>query len=491
MRNFSWFSVLIIALASSLGALYIDRNLLRSTELPYHSIAERQTEVLGKYFTDSLPAFGANVNFVAASQRVRNSVVYIRTQYTSTPKNLKKYHQQTPDFDDYFSRPGQQKEASGSGVILTDDGYIATNNHVVEDASLVEVILHNKQTYKARVIGTDPTTDLALLKIEATSLPFIKYGDSDRLQVGEWVLAIGNPFDLTSTITAGIISGKGRSINILREKSNLAIESFIQTDAAVNPGNSGGALVNLKGELIGINTAIASPTGSYSGYSFAVPSDLVKKVIDDLLEFGRVQRALLGVSISEVNAELAQSLNLDKIEGVYVRSVGKGSAGQLAKIEKGDIILSINDKIVSSVPELQEIVGRFRPGNEIKIKILRSGNILEKTAKLQSEKGTTGISKKEAANPEIEIPSLGAIFSTIAPEKKNELGIQSGVEVVRITDKRLLEMGLEEGFVIHKMDKQLVKSPADVARIYESSNGGILIEGFTAEGEVRYFALVR
>lgn len=490
MKNLSWLGVLIIALAASLGALYIDRNFFRDQKVAYQTIGERQAEVLGSFFSDSLPAFGANVNFVAAAQRVRGSVVYIKSTYTRMPEMMKKHHQNVPDMDDFFGERSPMNQSSGSGVILTDDGYIVTNNHVVDDAGKVEVVLENKQSYEAQVIGTDPTTDLALLKINASGLPFMKYGDSDKLQVGEWVLAIGNPFDLTSTVTAGIISGKGRNINILREKSNLAIESFIQTDAAVNPGNSGGALVNLKGELIGINTAIASPTGSYSGYSFAVPSDLAQKVVDDLLKFGTVQRALLGVSIIDIDSKLAKELNLNRVEGVYVREVNDGSAADHARVKSGDIIRTINDKVVGTVPELQEAIGRYRPGDKVKLGILRKGESMEIAVTLKNQSGNTLLAKKESSKS-IEIKELGGEFASVSSERRGELGIEYGVEIVRITDRRLEALGLSEGFVIQKMDKQPVRKPQDVEHIYNKAKGGILVEGFNPAGEREFFALVK
>jgi len=489
-KNFSWIGVLIIALTASLGALYIDRSFFRNNEQAYQSISERQVDVLGKYFSDTIPAFSANVNFVTAAQRVKSSVVYIRTSYSRMPESMKKLHQNVPDMDEFFQQPGPQNESSGSGVILTDDGFIVTNHHVINEAASVEVILENKQSFKAEVVGSDPTTDLALLKINAKGLPFIKYGDSDLLQVGEWVLAIGNPFDLTSTVTAGIISGKGRSINILREKSNLAIESFIQTDAAVNPGNSGGALVNLKGELIGINTAIASPTGSYSGYSFAVPSDLTKKVIDDLLKYGTVQRALLGVSILDIDSKLANELGMSGIEGVYVRDVTKGSSAEAANIQKGDIILGINGKKVNAVPELQEVVGRYRPGEKIKLSIKRSGKDQIIEVLLKNQNGNTKLSRKELSANVIS-NELEVELSVISDETKKEFGLSSGVEIKKILGNRLSKIGVKEGFIILKMDKKTISSPEQVIDLYKKSNGGILLEGVNSDGERQYFALVK
>ncbi len=489
-KGFSWFSVLIISLVSSLGALYLDRKVFRDSEQPYQSISERQTDILSKYFSDTLPAFGANVNFVAPAQRVKSSVVHIRSSWDKTPENLRQYHREVPGFDDFFSDPGPKNESSGSGVILTDQGFIVTNHHVIDEASKVEVVLDNKQSYQAEIIGSDPTTDLALLKINANGLPFVKYGNSDALQIGEWVLAIGNPFDLTSTVTAGIISGKGRSINLLREKSSLAIESFIQTDAAVNPGNSGGALVNLRGELVGINTAIASPTGSYSGYSFAVPSNLVKKVVDDLQKYGVVQRGLLGVSIMDIDAGLAKENNLSSNEGVFVREVGEGSAAAEAGILKGDILMALNGKKTGSVPELQELVGRFRPGEKVKITLLRGSEEKTLTVTLKNQNGNTRITRKEKEE-NLEIKELQAIVAPVSEKKMQELGISYGVEIKNLTGSRLEKLGIPEGFIIQKLDKQAVKSPEQLRQLYRRASEAILLEGLAPDGSKKFFALVK
>ena len=489
MKQFSWFSVLVIALASSLGALYLDHQFFRDKGMPYVSIAERQKEVLGKYAKDSVPAFSASINFVAAAQKVQDAVVHIRSTYSQTPSSLRKMHPNVPGFDDFFESPGGANQSSGSGVILTDDGLIVTNHHVVDEASTIEVILNNKQSFPATLLGTDPTTDLALLRIEAKGLPFIPYGDSDGLTIGEWVLAIGNPFDLTSTVTAGIISGKGRSINLLREKSNLAIESFIQTDAAVNPGNSGGALVNLKGDLVGINTAIASSTGSYSGYSFAVPVNLVKKVIQDLKEFGVVQRGLLGVSVQDVDARMAADLQLKAIEGVFVREVNQGSAASTAGIRKGDLILSINGKKVNSVPELQEAVGRYRPGEKIKASVLREGQISDLSVVLKNQVGTTQMMKE--ASGSLEVPELGATLGELPSSKKKELGIEFGLDLTQLQKGPLQASGLEEGYVLYRMDRKPLRQPQDAQNLYRQARGGILVEAFSPDGRLEYFAVVK
>ena len=293
-------------------------------------------------------------NFVETSKRVTDAVVNITVK----------------------SSYGYEPISGGSGVIISNDGYIITNNHVIDAGGRVQVTLANKRSYRATVIGKDPTTDLALLKIQARNLPVLRYANSDQVEVGQWVLAVGNPFNLTSTVTAGIVSAKGRNINILQ--GLYAIESFIQTDAVVNPGNSGGALVNLKGELVGINSAIMSESGGYEGYSFAIPANLVKKIIHDLKEFGKVKRALLGIRIIDVNEEIAADLKLPEVAGILVRRVDEGSGAQQAGLEMNDVIISVNGQETNTVPELQEQVARFRPGDSISVDIIRNGKILRK-----------------------------------------------------------------------------------------------------------------
>jgi Do/DeqQ family serine protease len=488
MKQFGWFSVLVIALTASLGALYIDRTFLRGAFQAYSGDGSQNEDVFSKYRSDSLPAYGANINFVAATRKVRNAVVYIRSRFRESPADVKDLHRNIPDFEDLFGGQGGPKEAGGSGVILTADGLIVTNFHVIDGASELEVVLHNKQSYPARIVGKDPSTDLALLKIEASGLPVVPFGDSDKLETGEWVLAIGNPFDLTSTVTAGIISGKGRNINIIRERSNLAIESFIQTDAAVNPGNSGGALVNLRGELVGINTAIASPTGSYSGYSFAIPANLVRKVTSDLKEFGSVQRALLGVVVRDVDAALSAETGLKKIEGVYVQEVNDGSAAAVAGIKKGDVILKINGKTLNSVPELQEEVGRFRPGNKIKALIRRGEKEQELQLILKDISGSTAISRAGTGEKSSE---LGAVLVPADPARLKKAGIPSGLQIESLENGVLEEAGLEEGFILYRLDKQSFRSGAELSSIYKKGKGGLLLEALNNEGKRQYFVIVR
>ncbi len=322
---------------------------------------------MASYSGQAAPQGIAPVDFTQAAERSVEAVVHVKTKY---------YRQQQyvdPFYQFFFGRPQQSQQpsamASGSGVILSNDGYIVTNNHVIEDANEIEVVLNDKRTFAAQLIGTDPNTDLALLKIEATDLPTIEIGNSDDLRVGEWVLAVGNPFNLTSTVTAGIVSAKARSINILN--SDMKIESFIQTDAAVNPGNSGGALVNTRGQLVGINTAIASQTGSYAGYAFAIPTAIMQKVVADLRQYGTVQRALLGIRMLDITQQVKDQLSLESMEGVYVGEVISGSAADKAGMKAGDVIVQVDGRPINASSQLQEQIGRKNPGDQITILVRR------------------------------------------------------------------------------------------------------------------------
>ena len=322
---------------------------------------------MASYSGQAAPQGIAPVDFTQAAERSVEAVVHVKTKY---------YRQQQyvdPFYQFFFGRPQQSQQpsamASGSGVILSNDGYIVTNNHVIEDANEIEVVLNDKRTFAAQLIGTDPNTDLALLKIEATNLPTIEIGNSDDLRVGEWVLAVGNPFNLTSTVTAGIVSAKARSINILN--SDMKIESFIQTDAAVNPGNSGGALVNTRGQLVGINTAIASQTGSYAGYAFAIPTAIMQKVVADLRQYGTVQRALLGIRMLDITQQVKDQLSLESMEGVYVGEVISGSAADKAGMKAGDVIVQVDGRPINASSQLQEQIGRKNPGDQITILVRR------------------------------------------------------------------------------------------------------------------------
>jgi len=416
--------------------------------------------------------------FELAAKQTVNSVVHIKT---ITTKEMG-YQQIDPFHEFFFGRPqkGPQKEVagSGSGVIISKDGYIATNHHVVEGAVKIEVTLNDKKTYNGKIVGTDPTTDLALIKIEESDLQAIYYGNSDDVNIGEWVLAVGNPFNLTSTVTAGIVSAKGRNINILKE--DYAIESFIQTDAAVNPGNSGGALVNQNGELIGINTAIASNTGSYTGYSFAVPVNMVKKIMSDLAKHGTVQRALLGVQIREINQELAEENNILNLEGVYISKVINESAASDGGLEDGDIIRSINGIKVKSPSELQEKVGQYRPGDVVNVQFERNGTLQNVALTLKNKLGTTESVSKE-------VFFLGAKLGKISSKEKKDLDIEEGVKIEDIKEGKLLQQGVRKGFIITKLNRKTIKTPKQLIETLESLEGGVLIEGIYPSGAKAYY----
>lgn len=435
--------------------------------VPYQSIEDRQKLRLTSYLPDSgrrMPG----LNFENAARAVTPAVVHIRATYGAGDFSLN-------PLERYLNTPAR---SSGSGVIISDDGYIVTNNHVIEDATNLEVVMNNNQRFFAKVVGKDPTTDLALLKIKSKDLPFVKYGDSDNIVPGEWVLAIGNPFDLNSTVTAGIVSAKARNIDILHDRNHLEVESFIQTDAAVNPGNSGGALVNLHGELIGINSAIATSTGSYSGYSFAIPVSLVKKIMDDLMLFGQVQRGLLGIQIQSVNADMAEDRKLDRVQGVYVTHVNEGSAAHESGIELGDVIVAINGHEVNNVSELQEWVARNRPGQSIKVNFIRAGKAREVKAVLKNYSGS-----EEVEKPVVLYEMEGARFEDLPYRDLNRLNIDGGVRVAKVDEGVWDKGGIKDGFVITHVDKVEVDNVEDLNKILAIKRGGMLVEGLYENGE--------
>ena len=459
--------VLVIVFAAGIGGILgsmITLRYLNKYDTSYNSIDARQQLLLANYKdSSSRYSLPQELDFRNAAQIVREGVVHIRTSYGTGDFSINALQH---NFDPHA-------RSSGSGVIITDDGYIVTNNHVIEDATNIEVVMSNNARYYAKVIGKDESTDLALLKIKAANLSFVKYGDSDEVSPGEWVLAIGNPFDLNSTVTAGIVSAKARNIGILRHQSQLNIESFIQTDAAVNPGNSGGALVNLDGELIGVNTAIATSNGAYQGYSFAVPVSLVRKVMDDLLEFGKVQRGLLGIQIKDVSADLAEDLALPVSQGVLVDRVNQGSAAEQSGIIIGDVIVGIEGHPVNSVSELQEIVARHRPGTEIKVTFLRSATKHEVSTRLKNLEGTDVVDRKE-----ISYTLGGATFEEVSYKELTDLELEGGVRMAKVEEGKWKKAGIKEGFIIAYIDKIPVEDVKDLNRILEFKKGGILIEGF-------------
>ncbi|MEM9337135.1 MAG: Do family serine endopeptidase [Bacteroidota bacterium] len=425
------------------------------------------------------------LNFVFSAKKATPSVVHIRTTYIAGANAQNPFNDFFKDyFGDRYNRDDRQSRGAGSGVVISSDGYIITNNHVIENASNIEVVLNDNRSYKANVIGVDKSTDLAVIKIEESNLQPISYGSSENIQIGEWVLAIGNPFEFRSTVTAGIISAKARNIQILQSRDR--IESFIQTDAAVNPGNSGGALVNLNGELIGINTAIASPSGAFAGYSFAVPSTLVKKVVNDLIEYGAVQRALLGIQIINVDAQLSEAEDLGVVKGVYVARVGDNSAASIAGMKEGDVIIAINDVDVNSVAQLQEQVAVNRPGDEIEVTFIRDNEQQKVMATLRNSSGTTEI--VEAKN---DYSFEGATFVEVSPALREQLDINGGVQVSDIRTGKWKEARLKEGFIITEIDDQPIRKLDDLISFLEATKGddGILIEGVYPNGDKAYYGM--
>jgi len=431
------------------------------------------------------------LDFTGVSKEVMNSVVHITSKIKVSPS------QQSYGFDPFggdpfgddffkffFGDPRDQRqqrrqaepqyqEASGSGVIINSNGYIVTNNHVVADADEIEVSLYNNEVYKAKVIGTDPSTDVALIQIKANNLQPLPLANSDNVEVGQWVLAIGNPFNLNSTVTAGIISAKGRNINIINDKS--AIEAFIQTDAAINPGNSGGALVNLDGQLIGINTAIASLTGTYMGYGFAIPSNIVSKVVEDIMKYGMVQRAYLGVMIHDVTGDFANQKGLAVNEGAYVDSLSENSSAGAAGIKIGDVIVKVDETPITKSADLLEKIATHRPGDKVDVTVDRKGKEFTYSVVLANQKGTKKLVEKE--NRDV-LDILGASFENLDAAKAKKLGIEGGVVVKNIQNGVLKnQTDMKEGFIITGVNKTKVTSVDQLKKELNNVKGGVLMEG--------------
>lgn len=484
-------SIFFVALLGGVGALSVD-NLLRKNQtstkagLPANYQIQNSSGVKFANFSGMVPE-NVSGDFVKASEISLPAVVHVKTEYA--PKQNQFYY-----YDPFqgfgWNTPQQQKPrmGSGSGVIISGDGYIITNNHVIDDADKVQVTLYDKQTYTAKVIGKDASTDIALLKIEANNLPYLLYGNSDNVKVGEWVLAVGNPFNLTSTVTAGIVSAKARNVGILSggpNQNNFPVESFIQTDAAVNPGNSGGALINTQGQLIGINSAIASNTGSYTGYSFAVPVNLAKKVVNDLLEFGKVQRAFLGVSIRDIDSKLIEEKKLSSTKGVYITGLSKEGGANEAGILEGDQILKVGDVIVENASELQEQISHYRPGDKVSVTIIREGEEKIIPVILKNKSGDTLLAKKETSKV---LSLLGANFESLSSDDMKRFGLDCGVKITSLEAGKLRSAGIKEGFIITSIDKKKIDSLDDVRSSLENKEGGVLIEGMYSNGMKAYYA---
>ncbi len=448
-------------------------------DIPQVRVIQPQTPVVQASYTPPVPVVGPD--FVEAADKSVHAVVHIKSE-------LKQRNQVYNNFFDFFNdyfygNPGTTVPiiATGSGVIISPDGYIVTNNHVVQETAKLEVTLNDNRTFEAELVGNDPSTDLALIKIDADNLPYLSYGNSDDLKVGEWVLAVGNPFNLTSTVTAGIVSAKARNINILG--SNTAIESFIQTDAAVNRGNSGGALVNTKGELVGINAAIASNTGNYTGYSFAIPVNIVKKVMDDFMNYGGVQRAYLGVTFSEIDSEFAKKMGLDELNGVYVVEVSENGAASNAGIKPGDVIVKIDNSQISSKSTFLEAIGTHRPGDKVEIEVIRNGKPKQFEVTLTNSSGNTDIVK----NSDIRI--FGASFKSLTDEEMYYLRIDHGIKVADLAGGKFRDAGIREGFIILSIDNKPVFNIEDLKKEIEGKRGGILIEGIYPNGRSAYYGI--
>jgi Do/DeqQ family serine protease len=464
------FGSILIAIVGGMIALFAYILLFEKPEIKSDNGFTNQELVK---FTN-LPANfeGKNLDFTYAAERTVHAVVHVKT-VTEQTRHLRNPLYEFFYGDQYYRNP-QPMLGFGSGVITSSDGYIITNNHVIENSDEIEVVLNDKRTFEAVVVGADPSTDLALLKIKAKDLIFVPYGNSDELRLGEWVLAVGNPFNLTSTVTAGIVSAKGRNLGILPD-DEFRIESFIQTDAALNRGNSGGALVNTKGELVGINAAIISPNGGYAGNSFAIPVTIVKKVIEDMKEFGEVQRAILGVTIQDVTDELVKEKKLDKIEGVYINGLRENGAAIEAGIEVGDIIISINALKVNSTAELQEKIAKFRPKEKVKIIIKRKGKTKQFDVVLRNMQGNTGIIRSADL-------VLGAKFEELDKDVIDRYRISGGVKIVDVGNGPLKELGLRKGYIITGINDKKVDKVDDIKNNLGGGRALYSIEGVQPNG---------
>lgn len=424
------------------------------------------------------------LDFTFAAEKTVHGVVHIQCETTV----------QSVFYDDFFSflLPPQSRErsyqTSGSGVIISEDGYVITNNHVVQDAETINVVLNDKRSFVARLVGNDPSSDLAVIKIEADGLEPLQFGNSDEVKIGECVLAVGNPFNLTSTVTAGIVSAKARNINILGNKmSNAPIESFIQTDAAVNPGNSGGALVNLKGELVGINTAIASSTGSYTGYSFAIPSNIVRKVTSDLIQYGMTQKANIGVHFAEMDSKLAEVKGIKSVRGIYIGYVIKDGAADKAGIKDGDIITSIDGKSVNSNAEFNEVLAQHSPGDVVKVAIERDGKPFYFDVTLFNSMGNTDIIRNDTEAAE---QILSGSFREVNDKEKQQYGISKGIVIEKVGKSPFARLGIKNGFIITSIDKKVNISIEDIRQL-EKKKGKLIVEGFYPnDSRTYYFVLV-
>lgn len=456
--------IVLIASISGFAGGMVNHFVFPAREITYVQNNEQAAAQATSNFGNSAPE-ATHEDFSTASAIGTPSVVFI--QSVSTTSNYG-----ASMFDWIFGGGANtnQVASSGSGVIYTTDGYIITNNHVVANVDKIEVVI-NKKNYPATIVGRDPNTDLAVLKVNEKNLSAVKIGSSKNLKVGEWVLAIGNPFNLYSTATAGIVSAKARNLNILN--SQFPIESFIQTDAAINPGNSGGALVNIKGDLIGINTAIISRTGSYAGYGFAVPIDIVKKVVNDIIAYGEVQKAFGGLEVTEITSEMAIKLKLTDFNGVIINYLQKDGAAEKAGLKKGDIIVKINDQFIDGKSAFEEQMSYYNPGDKIKVAYKSNDIIKEVTLVLSNSEGNSDIVKRQAVSS----TSLGSELETVSKVEKDKRGIASGVRLIRIRAGIFAQLGVSEGYIITSINRYPINTPEEVIEILEKIKGRVMIDG--------------
>lgn len=482
MRNI--LIVLLVGFLSGIGGAFTYHHFLDQSESPSELRLALPTEPeradkdlkLARYSKDkpSRLSMAVEEDFAKASAVSTPSVVYIKTIQENEYRG-------GSWLELFFEGRTNQQVSSGSGVIFTRDGYIVTNNHVIDDATRIEVI-HNKRTYEAVVIGTDPSTDLAVLKVDAQDLPAVTLGNSRDLPVGAWVLAVGNPFNLTSTVTAGIVSAKGREINIL--KSNFPIESFIQTDAAINPGNSGGALVDRNGHLVGINTAILSRTGSYAGYGFAVPADIVRKVVDDIIQYGEVQKAFFGADVIDLNDEIASKLKVNELNGVVISYLQRNGAAEQAGLQKGDIIIKIDQQLVDSRSDFEEFISYRSPGDYIEVVYRRENKSRTIELQLTNREGTTSLITREVYDSE----KLGASLESISRVEADLLDVEGGVKISDIQGGLVERLGIEEGFVVTSINQRAINNPRELEEILTRIRGRVRIEGVSNEGVKGYYS---
>lgn len=460
-----------IAFLSALAALFVYTRFL---EKPLIMVGDKAEEQAPAQFTNvfTVPQEGL-VDFSEVAENIVHTVVHVKT------RTIQDYEYQNPIMEFFYGEQysrSREVRGYGSGVIVSSDGYIITNNHVIEGADEVDVTLNDNRTFHATVIGRDPSTDIAVLKIDTEDLPYVRYGDSDELKLGQWVVAIGNPFNLTSTVTAGIVSAKGRSLGIL--DSRYRIESFIQTDAALNVGNSGGALVNIAGELVGITTAIISPSGAYAGNSFAIPVNIVRKVVEDLKEYGEVQRAIIGVNIADVTSELAEEENIDAVKGVYITEIVPGGAADEAGLKSGDVIVSFNGKDTDTAAELQEQVSRKRPGDAVQVEVIRNGR--KRTYELVLRNLAGGLDVVRGGEDSGMI--YGVRLEPLTLAEKNEYRITNGMKVTRVQDGRFEDLGIREGYIIFEVNGQDINTYEEIREATKDGTELKSLKGLQSNG---------